>query len=233
MSWSVRTVIIIVAMLALSGCSRTWEDEPPSAAAGGMGLRPDGTVAEGPAATASVSRAPAANNTGSVAPFGYSGEPAAYEFLNGYRVGAGDRLNIRVAGERDLTGPYNVDPAGNISVPLIGLVRVAGLSTPHIAQVLTTRLRQGYLRDPKVSVEVANLRPFYILGEVNRAGGIPYQAGMTVQKAVALAGGYSPRADQGSVLLTRRTAKGTRTSRVPVTTQVYPGDIVFVRERWF
>ncbi len=82
-------------------------------------------------------------------------------------------------------------------------------------------------------MQTINLRPFYIMGEVTSSGSFPYQGGLTIQQAIATAGGYSPRADQGAVLLTRRTANGTKTYKVPVTTQVYPGDIVFVRERWF
>jgi polysaccharide biosynthesis/export protein len=94
-------------------------------------------------------------------------------------------------------------------------------------------LKAGYLRDPKVSVQAINLRPFFIMGDVTTGGSFSYQPGMTVQNAIAIAGGYGARADHGLVLLTRRTAKGTATYKVPVTTQVYPGDIVFVRERWF
>ena len=166
-------------------------------------------------------------------PFATSGVPAAYEFRRGYRVGAGDKLAIRVMGQRELTGVYVVDPDGNISMPLIRTVPVAGLSLREVEETITRRLRQGYLRNPSVSVQPMELRPFYILGEVKQAGRYPYQPGMTVAQAVAMASGFTERADTGKVLLTRRTAEGTKTYKVPVTTQLYPGDIVYVRERWF
>ena len=102
-----------------------------------------------------------------------------------------------------------------------------------VADAVADRLRRGYLRDPKVSAQVTTLRPFYILGEVNTAGSFAYQPGITVQNAIAIAGGYGARADQAKVLLTRKTADGTKTYKVPVTTQIYPGDIIYVRERWF
>ena len=107
------------------------------------------------------------------------------------------------------------------------------MSTPQIEQLILQRLRAGYLKDPQVSVQVTTLRPFYIMGEVTASGSFAYQPGITVQNAIAIAGGYGARADKNEVLLTRKDATGTHTSKVPVTTQVYPGDIVYVRERWF
>ena len=207
----------------LSGClSTAWEENPPAAGPEGAGIN-----------TGSISTAPAYNAEGAVPPFATSGVPAAYEFRRGYRVGAGDRLAIRVMGQPDLTGVYTVDPDGNISMPLINTVPVAGLSLREVENVITRRLRNGYLRDPSVSVQPMELRPFYILGEVRQAGRYPYQPGMTVAQAVAMASGFTARANTGEVLLTRRTAEGTKTYRVPVTTQLYPGDIVYVKERWF
>jgi len=118
-------------------------------------------------------------------------------------------------------------------MPYVNSVAVAGMTTGEIERLMITRLQDGFLRDPKVSVQAVNLRPFYIMGEVTTGGSFPYQGGLTVQQAIAIAGGYSARADHGEVLITRRNAKGTLTYKVPVTTQVYPGDIVFIRERWF
>jgi polysaccharide biosynthesis/export protein len=103
----------------------------------------------------------------------------------------------------------------------------------NIEELITQKLQQGFLRDPKVSVQAVSLRPVFVMGEVSTAGSFPYQGGLTVQQAIATAGGYAPRADQGAVLITRRNATGTKTFKVPVTTQVYPGDIVYIRERWF
>lgn len=209
--------------LLLSGCMRSWEQAPPQAG-------PDG---EGILHTASISSAPAYNGEGTVPPFGASGVGAAYEFSRGYRIGAGDRLAIRVMGQPELTGVYVVDPDGNISMPLINSVPVAGLSLREVEHSITQRLRNGYLRNPSVSVQPMELRPFYILGEVRQAGRFPYQPGMTVANAIAVASGFTDRADTGTVLLTRRTAQGMKTYKVPVTTQIYPGDIIYVRERWF
>jgi len=228
-----RYVLIILAGVALSACVRDWEDTAPAAPPGGMGIMTTGSLAEGSRATATALNAPARNAGGAVPPFGASGEAAAYEYLNGYRVGAGDKLTIRVMGQPELTGSYVVDPSGNLSMPLINTFPVAGLTMRGIERTITRKLRDGYLRTPSVSVQPAALRPFFILGEVKRAGNFPYQPGMTVQNAIAMARGYSDRADMGEVLVTRRTARGTSTYKVPVTTQIYPGDIIFVRERWF
>ena len=113
------------------------------------------------------------------------------------------------------------------------LFRSAGFNTGQIERLIVSKLKAGFLRDPKVSVQAIALRPFYIMGEVTSGGSFPYQPGMTVQNAIAIAGGYGTRADKTDVMLTRKSATGTNTYKVPVTTQVYPGDIVFVRERWF
>ena len=192
-----------------------------------------GEVAEGNDAVSSVSELPSRNGVGAVDPYGTKGKAAAYEFVSGYRVGAGDRLTIRVAGEPELTADYLVDGAGNISMPYVQTVNVAGMTSQQIERLIAYHLRRGYLRNPQVSAQVTTLRPFYILGEVNAAGSFAYQPGMTVQNAIAIAGGYGTRADQQKVLITRKTSEGTGTYKVPVTTQVYPGDIIYVRERWF
>jgi len=120
-----------------------------------------------------------------------------------------------------------------MSMPYVQTVNVAGMTSQQIERLIAKRLRDGYLREPVISVQVTTLRPFYILGEVNTAGSFAYQPGMTVQNAIAIAGGYGTRADQDKVLITRKTSRGTGTYKVPVTTQVYPGDIIYVRERWF
>jgi polysaccharide export outer membrane protein len=230
---ALRNSVAILLVILLSACSNAWESNPPESATGGTGIMSDGMLAQGPAAVSSTSQLPASNKHGIQPPFGAKGTAAAYEYATGYRLGAGDRLTVRVAGEEDLTNDYLVDGSGNISMPYIQTVHVAGLSAPETEKVLASRLRAGYLRNPSVSVQVTTSRPFFILGEVNTAGSFPYQANMTVQNAVALAGGYSPRGNQGDVLITRRNVEGTQTFKVPVTTQVYPGDVVFVRERWF
>ena len=205
----------------------------PSAPPGGIGISVEDDIVSGAEAVSSVSQLPSKNATGVLPPFAQRGEAAAYEYSSGYRVGAGDKLSIRVAGESDLTGEYVVDASGELSMPYVQSVPVGGKTTREIERLVTQRLNAGYLLDPKVSVQAISLRPFYIMGEVTAGGSYPYQPGMTVQAAIAIAGGYGPRADQTVALLTRRNAKGTQSHKVPVTTQVYPGDIIFVRERWF
>ena len=217
----------------LSGCSKSWKQQIVASPAGGTGVMANGLVAEGPTAVSSVSQLPSHDTAGAVAPFGAQGTAAAYEYRSGYKVGAGDRLTIRVAGESDLTADYLVDGSGNISLPYIQTVHIAGMTTPQVEKLITARLRNGYLRDPKVSVQATALRPFFIMGEVTTSGSYAYQSGITVQNAIAIAGGYGARADHGAVLITRKNVTGAETYRVPVTTQIYPGDVIYVRERWF
>jgi polysaccharide biosynthesis/export protein len=228
-----RFLLALLIALPLAGCAKSWDDTQPSSLPGGTGITAAGQVAEGPSAISSVTKLPVYDRHGAVEPFGSKGTAAAYEFSTGYRVGAGDRLTVRVAGEPDLSSEYLVDGAGTISLPYIQTVAIAGMTASEIEKLVAGRLRQGYLRDPQVSVQVTTLRPFYILGEVNTSGSFPYQPGITVQNAVAIAGGYNARADQDKVLITRKNANGTTTYKVPVTTQIYPGDIIYIRERWF
>jgi polysaccharide biosynthesis/export protein len=228
-----RLVSCVLSALLLSACVDTWEANAPMAPPGGTGVLIDGHLDSGPAAVSSVSRLPPGNRAGPVPPFGTRGTATAYEYQTGYRVGAGDKLSIRVAGEADLTGEFPVDASGAISLPYVQSVTVAGMSTPQIERMIAGRLRAGYLKDPQVSVQATTLRPFYVMGEVTTSGSYAYQPGITVQNAIAIGGGYGARADKTQVLLTRRDASGTHTSKVPVTTQIYPGDIVYVRERWF
>lgn len=228
-----RLLILMVLPFLLSACAETWEANPPTAATGGMGVMADGNIAQGPDAVASVTELASHTPAGIQPPFGAAGSAAAYEYDSGYRIGAGDRLTIRVAGETDLTNDYLVDGSGNISMPYIKTTYVGGMSAPEAEKLIAKRLRNGFLRNPNVSVQVTTLRPFFILGEVTTAGSFAYQPGMTVQNAVAIAGGYTPRAHQGPVLITRKNVNGTQTYKAPVTTQIYPGDIVYVRERWF
>ncbi len=151
-----------------------------------------------------------------------------------YTVGQGDRLQVRVFGEPTLTGLYAVDGAGAISMPLLRSVRVAGLTTKRVEQRIASRLRKKFLRNPNVSVEIRTYRPFYILGEVNRSGQYPYVDGMSVQTAVAIAGGFTPRARRSRVKVTRRFSKNnTRTLTLRSSATLQPGDTIVVEERFF
>ena len=226
-------VVCILMSVLLVGCVEDWNGVGPRTAPGGTGIQASGLVADGPQTVSSITQLPAGNRNGPIPPFGTRGHANAYEFATGYRVGAGDRVAIRVAGEADLTGEFPVDASGAISLPYVQSVTVAGMTTPQIEQMIAGHLRRGYLRDPQVSVQAVSLRPFFIMGEVVTGGSFAYQPGMTAQQAVAIAAGFGPRADKTSVLLTRRDARGTITKLVPLVTQVFPGDIIYVRERWF
>ncbi len=150
-----------------------------------------------------------------------------------YTLGSGDRVRVTVFGEEDLSGEFEVGGSGFISLPLIGEVRAGGLGLRQLEKVITEKLLDGYLKTPRVSVEVRNYRPFYILGEVKEPGSYPYVSGMTVLNAVALAGGYTYRARKKRLLITR--ANDAEGAEQPVTenTVVLPGDVVRVPERFF
>ena len=150
-----------------------------------------------------------------------------------YQLASGDRLRVIVFGQDSLTNSFSVDGAGNISMPLIGLVKAYGMTTADLARAIEARLRDGYIRDPRVSVEVEAFRPFFVLGEVQTAGQYPFVNGITVQNAVAIAGGFSPRGYQAGADITRIIDGRSVTAWVPLTFPVRPGDTVTVRERFF
>ena len=150
-----------------------------------------------------------------------------------YRLGNGDRLRITVFGEAGLTGQYLVDGTGYISMPLISQVMVGGMTTSQAQSVITEKLRQGYLRNPDVAVQVITYRPFFILGEVQRSGQYPYVAGMTVETAVAIAGGFSPRARKSKFKVVRHRGSGTEKLLLKPSAKVMPGDTITVAERYF
>ena len=150
-----------------------------------------------------------------------------------YRLDAGDKLRIVVYGQEGLTNTYAVGANGAITMPLIGSVRARGLTPAQLAAAVTRQLKNGYLRDPYVAAEVDAYRPFFILGEVTAPGQYPYVPNMTIESAVAIAGGFTPRAERGSIKLTRMGQTGTAQAIVPPGTLLKPGDTVVVTERWF
>jgi polysaccharide biosynthesis/export protein len=151
-----------------------------------------------------------------------------------YTLASGDRLRIIIFGQDTLSNIYAVDGSGRISMPLIGPVPVAGYSTVQVEHAIAEKLRAGYIREPKVTVEVDVYRPFFVLGEVTTSGQFPYVNGMTVQTAVAIAGGYTPRAAKDYAELTRVDRYGRLiTAAVPITYPVRPGDTILIKERWF
>jgi polysaccharide export outer membrane protein len=150
-----------------------------------------------------------------------------------YRLDTGDRLRVFVYGQPNLSRLYNVDQSGNISVPLIGNVRARGLSTVQLEGAIRSRLSQGLVRDPQVTVDVQQNRPFFILGEVRNAGQYPYVTGMTAEMAVAIAGGFGERASERKVRLSRRSGAYNEVLDVTLDTELEPGDTVYVYERFF
>jgi polysaccharide biosynthesis/export protein len=167
------------------------------------------------------------------APGAYRPELFAASAYEPYTLSAGDRLRIIVFGQDSLSNTYAVDGAGRIAMPLIGSVPVQGRTMPDVEAEIAARLRNGFVREPRVSVEVEAFRPFFVLGEVTTAGQYPFVEGMTVRTAVAIAGGFGPRGYQGAVDLTRVVDGCPVTGRVPLDTPVRPGDTITVRERIF
>jgi polysaccharide biosynthesis/export protein len=157
--------------------------------------------------------------------------PAAYD--QQYRLDAGDRLRVVVYGQEGLTNTYAIDAGGSITMPLIGAVPARGLTPAGLASQISGRLRNGYIREPSVAVEIEAYRPFFILGEVAAPGQYPYVPNMSVESAVAIAGGFSPRAKRDAVTLTRTDQHGSIRAVVPLGTPLNPGDTVLIGERWF
>ena len=150
-----------------------------------------------------------------------------------YRLASGDRLRIIVFGQDNLSNIYAVDGSGRISMPLIDTVEAQGRTTQQLASAIEARLRGGYVREPKVSVEVETYRPFFVLGEVTASGQFPYVSGMTVQTAVAIAGGFSPRGQRNYAEITRQVDGQLVTATVPIPYPVQPGDTSVIKDRWF
>lgn len=146
---------------------------------------------------------------------------------------AGDRVRITVFGEDRLTGDYEVDAAGQATVPLVGPIQAAGLSGGQLRDAVTEKLRQAYLKDPKVSVDLLSKRPFYILGEVAKPGEYPYRTGLDIWRAMALAGGQTYRASPSTVAIQRAGETAFRDFKLAADVPVEPGDVVRVPERWF
>lgn len=150
-----------------------------------------------------------------------------------YRLGPGDNVRVIVFGQEQLSGEFSVDGSGRIALPLIGEVEATGNSPRDLEARIAKRLSDGYVRDPKVSVEVLTFRPFYIIGEVNKPGQFPYASGMTALSAVAAAGGYTYRGRQDYVIITR-TINGQKVERsAPPQTPIAPDDVIRVPERFF
>ncbi|WP_298878879.1 polysaccharide biosynthesis/export family protein [uncultured Bradyrhizobium sp.] len=168
-------------------------------------------------------------------PVAYAGPVVAapVRYDASYHLDAGDKLRVVVYGQEGLTNSYAIDAGGSITMPLIGSVPARGRTTAGLAGEIAARLRNGFIREPSVAVEIESYRPFFILGEVAAPGQYPYVPNMTVESAVAIAGGFSPRAKRDVVTVTHTEGGGSMRAVVPLGTPVSPGDTVFVGERWF
>jgi polysaccharide biosynthesis/export protein len=150
-----------------------------------------------------------------------------------YHLGAGDKLRIVVYDQPSLTNTYEVDQSGQVSFPLIGDVNAGDATADELAGRLEAKLAQGYLREPNVTVEVATYRPFFVLGEVGTPGQYPYVPGITAETAIAVAGGFTDRANRRVVRLSRTTNGKLYESRIPVIEPIRPGDTIYVFESLF
>jgi polysaccharide export outer membrane protein len=242
------SIIAIMTALALSGCMRT--AGPVAVAPQGdldamtYGAAPVAVVDNGGGGAISALRSSMARAPGPVyapgpvvvaapvvaVPVAYA-EPVRYD--TSYHLDAGDRLRVVVYGQEGLTNTYAIDAGGSITLPLIGSVPARGRTPAGLAAEIAAKLRAGFIRDPSVAVEIEAYRPFFILGEVAAPGQYPYVPNMTVESAVAIAGGFSPRARRDRVTVTHTDASGTGRYEVPPGTSISPGDTVLVGERWF
>lgn len=220
---SVRNLAVVGLCILLAGCTGGWpgwdEFYTPAPEGEQLGWTPEVQTLSASTDVDGPGTHPAASDVS--------------RYLNAYRVGAGDKLRVTVFGQEELTKEYNVDSSGNMSMPLLSSFSVDGMTAPAIEQLIEAKLRKDFLRNPDVSVEVTTYRPVFVLGEVTRAGQFPYIAGMTIQKAIAISGGYTVRANQGKVIVTRQMAQGPVSMKLSPTAAVLPGDTIYVRERWF
>jgi protein involved in polysaccharide export with SLBB domain len=205
---SYRTLLTLFAsffLLAAAPIAAAQQSQPPSAV----------PQATSPAGTASVP------------------QTAAQSVDDSYHLGSGDRIHIGVFGQSDLNGDYVVDGGGSVQLPLIGSVRAAGLTVAEFQKQLISKYSDGYLVNPNVEVDVVNYRPFYIIGEIKAPGQYPYVNGMSILNAVALAGGFTDRADKSEVYIRRNGSAKEIEFPGDETTKVNPGDIVRISERFF
>ena len=150
-----------------------------------------------------------------------------------YKLGSGDKLRLTVYGEPNLSGSFDVNDQGAVTLPLIGAVTVSGSTISEAETDITQRYAKDYLVNPRVNIEVLNYRPFFILGEINHPASYPYIVGMTVINAIALAGGYTARANKDRIVIKRANAPGTGEQPVAEDDPVLPGDVIRVPERFF
>jgi polysaccharide export outer membrane protein len=182
-------------------------------------------MALGALALSACASGPSVGGANDVAPAGAG--------MNSYRLGSGDEIKVTVYGEPDLSGNFTVDGDGQITMSLIGQVEVGKMTLGEASEKLQSKLKDGWLRDPKVAIELVKGRPYYILGEVNKPGEYPFSSGLTVMNAIASAGDFTYRADKGRILIKSVDSPVEREVELTPSTQVRPGDTIRIRERLF
>jgi polysaccharide export outer membrane protein len=165
--------------------------------------------------------------------FAQAQEPSSAPSAASYVLGPNDRVRLKVYGEPDISGEYEIDSTGNVSVPLAGHIKAAGLTTRQLERSIISALSKGIVRDPRVNVEIALYRPYYILGEVKKSGEYPYRLGLTVMDAVASAGGFTYRANENKVYLRRSGGGVEEVHALDAPVPVFPGDNIRIPERYF
>ena len=150
-----------------------------------------------------------------------------------YRLGPGDRIIIKVFGEEDLSMDFRLNDTGRLNYPFLGELVVQGLTVAELEQRITRGLRGSYLRDPAVTVSIAEYRPFFLYGEVQKPGGIPYQPKLTVERAIALGGGFTERASRSKIEVVRAGDPNHKAVRVELSDPVFPGDVITVKQSFF
>lgn len=153
--------------------------------------------------------------------------------LSRYELGSGDKINISVYGEEDMDKELILSDAGTVSYPFLGEFRAKGLTIGQLEQMITKRLKEGYFIDPRVSVSIVEYRKFFVSGEVKLPGGFQFEPGLTLEKAVALAGGFTQRASRRGITVTREENGRPREHELSLNDSVYPGDIIVVSESFF
>src|SRR3954453_6849521 len=237
------SMVLAVIALALPGCMRrsgpVAAAPPPSdldSLAYGAPRAPAPVVLANSGGALSALRAGLASRRVVAGPAVYAAPmpmPVTVAYDAAYKLDAGDRLRIVIYGQEGLTNTYYIDAGGSITVPLIASVPARGRTPAGLAAEITARLRNGYIRDPSVAVEIEAYRPFFILCEVAAPGQYPYGPNMSGESAVAIAGGFSPRARRYRVTVTHTDGGGSVRAVVPLGTPINPGDTVLVGERWF
>ena len=217
-----RLLILLCAALALSACARQaprYVAAPQGAVAGSeLDMRMYGAPQPASYAVRRVAQV----------------VPVAATFDDGpYTLDSGDKVRIVVFGQDTLSNNYTVDAQGAVSLPLVGAIGARGLTTSQLGSAIAARLRSGYVRDPSVAVEIDIYRPFFVLGEVTFPGQYPYVPNMTVENAIAIAGGFTPRASKDKVTITRKVHGEPSRYVLPLRYPLRPGDTIEVSERWF